>query len=58
MFPHCKEGETMSLENAFVKAFGTTMMLDYQGLETWIHTDDHIIMEKVSILPLVVIGLA
>ena len=49
----------MSLENAFVKAFGTTMMLDYQGLETWIHTDDHIIIqEKISVLPLVVIGLA
>lgn len=49
----------MSLENAFVKAFGTTMMLDYQGIQTWIHTDDHIIFqEKVSILPMVVIGLA
>ena len=49
----------MSLENAFVKAFGTTMLLDIQGIETWIHTDDHIIFEeKVSILPLVVIGRA
>lgn len=49
----------MSLENAFVKAFGTSMMLDIQGVETWIHSDDHIIIqEKVSILPLVVIGLA
>ena len=49
----------MRLENAFVKAFATTMMLDIQGIETWIHTDDHIIFEeKVSILPLVVIGRA
>jgi len=49
----------LSLENAFVKAFCTTMMLDIQGLETWIHSDDHIIIqEKVSVLPLVVIGLA
>ena len=49
----------MSLENAFVKAFGTTMMLDIQGVETWIHSEDHIIIqEKISILPLVVIGLA
>ena len=49
----------MSLENAFVKAFGNTMMLDIQGFQTWIHTDDHIIIqEKVSVLPLVVIGLA
>ena len=56
----------MSLENAFVKAFGTTMMLDIQGVETWIHTPDHIINDLITtvkingekILPLVVIGLA
>ncbi len=54
----------MSLENAFVKSFSFSMMLDMQGFKTWIHTDDHIINDLVStvkvngegILPLVVIG--
>ena len=49
----------MSLENAFVRAFGIGIMLDSQGLETWCDTPEHIIIqEKISVLPLVVIGLA